>query len=106
MRVKTGLITAALGLALLSAPTLAETVELSPGQPICADQDSLEALTVAALTRRPKPNVPCEGARRGAVAEVAERYPSGADGVRVMKVRVATPGRAPVVGYTLEVGPN
>jgi hypothetical protein len=89
-----------------TAPAFAEKIPVSAGQPLCADQASLQVMLTAALTGGKEPSVPCEGIKPNSTADVIERYPSGANGMRVVKVKVAAPGRGPVVGYTMEIGAN
>jgi hypothetical protein len=46
----------------------------------------------------------CQIIEAGSKAEIVERYPSAADYMRVVKVKVTSPRhRGPVTGYTIEL---
>ena len=81
----------------------AEQIAVDPGQPLCADQESLAMLFAAAMGDSPPPAVACQDIEPESTAEVIERMPSGVPNVRVVKVKVTPPGRGPVTGYTFEV---
>jgi hypothetical protein len=94
------------GLISMSSAVLAESLKTSPGQPLCIDQDSLAAFLIANVSHDEKAarSLACEGMPSGSKAEVIERYPSGSDFMRVVKVRVTMPRRlGKTTGYTVEL---
>jgi hypothetical protein len=99
---------AVLGLALVAfgaAPTLAETMRIFEGQPLCMDPDSLKVMVISAAAKLPRPNVACDFVKAGSTAQVVERYPMSPSGLRMIKVRVSAPGEPPVTGLTIQVEP-
>ena len=85
-----------------------ERIPVFPGQPLCIDQTNLLAIMLASVQkdRELAKTLACEGMRPGSTAEVIERYPSGSEVLRMVKVRVTAPGRGPVTGFTVELDPN
>jgi hypothetical protein len=84
----------------------------SAGYPICHDQDELARLFMAAvlvaggkLQAEDVERGACDVIPPGARVEVLERYVSGTDIGRVVKVRVTSPRLVgPTIGYTFELG--
>jgi hypothetical protein len=90
-----------------SYPASAEQIKVTAGQPLCIDQDSLMAIVMAGILKNQeaaKSVTGCEGIAAGSKAEVIERYPSGTDFMRVVKVKVTSPNKpGPVTGFTIEI---
>ena len=82
-----------------------ERIKVTAGQPLCINQDRLVALLIAGVRKDPEAAkaLPCEAMRTGSVAEVVERYPSGANSMRIVKVKVTSQGRGATTGYTIEI---
>ena len=79
-----------------------------PGRPLCADRDALAAMLVAgvlASSPTEATTTGCETVPDDAQIEILERYPSGLDFLRVIKVKVTSPTQSDsTVGYTVEIG--
>jgi hypothetical protein len=82
-------------------------LSVAPGQPVCADQDSLGAVLVAAVVLGTSPaqvgRYGCHTIPKDA-NEILQRFPSGFEFLRVVKVNVTSSSQAdPTVGYTFEI---
>jgi hypothetical protein len=96
-----------------SAATMPED-RLRPvsGQPLCIDQDALSTMILSGILAYGGAIDPdevirdgCQVIPDGAEVEVIERYASGTDVMRVVKVRVTSPKlRGPTIGFTVEMG--
>jgi hypothetical protein len=77
------------------------------GQPVCEDQDSLGAALVAAVVLGTSPALArygCQTIPKDAKVEILQRFPSGFEFLRVIKVNVTSPSQADAtVGYTFEI---
>jgi hypothetical protein len=82
-------------------------LSVAPGQPVCADQDSLGAALVAAVVLGTSPALArygCHTIPKDAKVEILQRFPSGFEFLRVVKVNVTSPSQADAtVGYTFEI---
>jgi hypothetical protein len=82
-------------------------LSVAPGQPVCPDQDSLGAALIAAVVLGTSPALAaygCHTITKDAKVEVLERFPSGFEFLRVVKVNVTFPSEADAtVGYTFEI---
>jgi hypothetical protein len=83
-------------------------LSVAPGQPVCADQDSLAAAFVAAVVLGTSPaqvaRYGCQTIPKDAKVEILQRLPSGFEFLRVVKVNVTSPSQADAtVGYTFEI---
>ena len=100
-------IATAIGLIMMaSGPAYAEQIKTYPGQPLCSDQDGLFALIIAGIHRDPHAMNAVPGCRvipAGSTTEVIERLPSGADFMRVVKVKVTSPSMTATTGLTIEI---
>ena len=100
-------IATAIGLIMMaSGPSYGEQIKTSPGQPLCSDQDGLLALIIAGIHRDPDAMNAVPGCRvipAGSTAEVIERLSSGAEFMRVVKVKVTSPGMKATTGLTIEI---
>jgi hypothetical protein len=100
-------IATAIGLIVMaSGSAYAEQIKNYPGQPLCSDQDGLFALIIAGIHGDPHAMnaVPgCLVIPAGSTAEVVERLPSGADFMRVVKVKVTSPNMKAATGLTIEI---
>ncbi|MGO9546525.1 MAG: hypothetical protein ACLPPF_17235 [Rhodomicrobium sp.] len=88
-------------------PSVAEQINVAPGQPLCIDQDSLLAILMVAVLKGPEAAASikgCEVIAPGSKAELIERYPSGSPLGRVIKVKVTSPKNpGAITGYTIEL---
>jgi hypothetical protein len=82
-------------------------LSVAPGQPVCPDQDSLGAALVAAVVLGTSPALTrygCQTIPKDAKVEILQRFPSGFEFLRVVKVNVTSPSQADAtVGYTFEI---
>jgi hypothetical protein len=83
-------------------------LSVAPGQPVCADQDSLAAVLVAAVVLGTSPaqvgRYGCHAIPKDAKVEILQRLPSGFEFLGVVKVNVTSPSQADAtVGYTFEI---
>jgi hypothetical protein len=82
-------------------------LSVAPGQPVCEDQDSLGAALVAAVVLGTSPALArygCQTIPKDAKVEILQRFPSGFEFLRVVKVNVTSPSQADAtVGYTFEI---
>jgi hypothetical protein len=78
------------------------------GQPLCIDQDSLAAALIAGvLASSPAETTTngCQTIPEDAEVEVIERFPSGFQFLRVVKVKVTSRTQPePLAGYTIDIG--
>src|SRR5690242_20280224 len=92
---------------ILSPSTFAEQPDLlkpTPQQPLCVDQDTLAQFVLAGMMGLHESPGGCQSIPAGARVEVIERYASGSDFMRMVKVRVTSPKlRGPTIGYTIEI---
>ena len=83
-------------------------LSVTPGQPLCVDQDSLAAMLVAGVLASGPAQVTTNGCQtipEDAQVELLQRYPSGFNFLRAVKVKVTSPTHPdPAVGYTVEIG--
>ncbi len=83
-------------------------LSVTPGQPLCVDQDSLAAMLVAGVLASSPTQVTTNGCQtipEDAQVELLQRYPSGLNFLRAVKVKVTSPTHPdPTVGYTVEIG--
>jgi hypothetical protein len=83
-------------------------LSVTPGQPLCVDQDSLAAMLVAGVLASSPAQVTTNGCQtipEDAQVELLQRYPSGFNFLRAVKVKVTSPTHPdPAVGYTVEIG--
>ena len=81
---------------------------VTPGRPLCVDQDSLAAMLVAGVLASSPAQVTTNGCQtipENAQVELLQRYPSGFNFLRAVKVKVTSPTQPdPTVGYTVEIG--
>jgi hypothetical protein len=90
----------------------ADRLQAVAGQPLCIDQDSLATLILSGLmasngiiSSRDVTSDGCQFIPAGAQVDVLERYASGSDVMRVVKVRVTSLKlHGPTIGYTVEIG--
>ena len=79
------------------------------GQPLCVDRDALAAMLMAGVLASNPKNVTtngCQTISEDAEVEVLERYPSSFRFLWVVKAKVTAASLpAPIVGYTIEIGP-
>jgi len=80
---------------------------VTPGRPLCVDQDSLAAMLVAGVLASSPAQVTTNGCQtipEDAQVELLQRYPSGLNFLRAAKVKVTSPTHPdPAVGYTVEI---
>ena len=80
----------------------------APGQPVCVDQDSLAAALVAGVLASDPAQATTTGCQTlpdDAQVEVLQRFPSGFQFLRIVKVKVTSHVQPePSVGYTVEIG--
>ena len=80
----------------------------APGQPLCVDQDSLAAALMAGVLASSPTQVTTNGCQtipKNAQVQLLQRFPSGFDFLRVVKVKVTFPTQSnSTVGYTVEIG--
>jgi len=87
-------IATAIGLVMMASGAYAEQIKTYPGQPLCSDQDSLLVVVIASIhgdLDAMNAVTGCHVIPAGSTAEVIERLPSGADFMRVVKVKVTSP---------------
>jgi hypothetical protein len=83
-------------------------LNVATGQPICADQDALAAAFFAAVVIGTPPertaSYGCHMIPNGAQVEILQRFPSGFQFLRLVKVNVTSPSQpVSTVGYTFEI---
>jgi hypothetical protein len=80
---------------------------VTPGRPLCVDQDSLAAMLVAGVLASSPAQVTTNGCQtipEDAQVELLQRYPSGLNFLRAAKVKVTSPTHPdPAVGYTVDI---
>ncbi len=80
---------------------------VTPGRPLCVDQDSLAAMLVAGVLASSPAQVTTNGCQtipEDAQVELLQHYPSGLNFLRAAKVKVTSPTHPdPAVGYTVEI---
>jgi hypothetical protein len=99
-------IATAIGLVMMASGAYAEQIKTYPGQPLCSDQDSLLAVVIAGIhgdLDAMNAVTGCHVIPAGSTAEVIERLPSGADFMRVVKVKVTSPNMKATTGLTIEI---
>ena len=83
-------------------------LSVSSGQPVCVDQDSLAAALIAGMLASDPEQATTNGCQtipKDAQVELLQRYPSGLDFLRVIKVKATSPAQSDsTVGYTVEIG--
>jgi len=83
-------------------------LSVAPSQPVCRDQDSLAAAFVAAVVLGTSPaqltRYGCQTIPKDAKVEILQRFPSGFQFLRIVRVNVTSPLQPDAtVGYTFEV---
>ena len=85
-----------------------DRLSVAPGQPVCVDQDSLAAALVAGVLASDPAQATtmgCQTLPDDAQVEVLQRFPSGFQFLRIVKVKVTSHVQPePSVGYTVEIG--
>ena len=85
-----------------------DRLSVSAGQPVCVDQDLLAAALIAGMLASDPEQATTNGCQtipKDAQVELLQRYPSGLDFLRVIKVKVTSPTQSDsTVGYTVEIG--
>jgi hypothetical protein len=86
-----------------------DRLSVATGQPVCVDQDSLAAAFVAAVVIGTNPEqiakYGCHMIPKDAQVEILQRFPSGFQFLRLVKVNVTSPSQLDsTVGYTFEIG--
>ena len=78
------------------------------GRPLCVDRDTLAAMLVAGVFASRPTEVATNGCQAipwDAEVELLERYPSGLHFLRIIKVKMTSPGQPDsTVGFTIETG--
>jgi hypothetical protein len=85
-----------------------DRLNVAAGQPVCVDQDALSAAFVAAVVIGTRPEqiarYGCHMIPKDAQVEVLQRFPSGFQFLRLVKVNVTSPSQpGSTVGYTFEI---
>ena len=85
-----------------------DRLNVATGQPVCVDQDALSAAFVAAVVIGTRPEqiarYGCHMIPKDAQVEVLQRFPSGFQFLRLVKVNVTSPSQpVSTVGYTFEI---
>jgi hypothetical protein len=83
-------------------------LNVATGQPVCVDQDSLAAAFFAAVVIGTRPEqitrYGCHIIPKDAQVEILQRFPSGFQFLRLVKVNVTSPSQPDSkVGYTFEI---
>jgi hypothetical protein len=83
-------------------------LNVATGQPVCVDQDSLAAAFFAAVVIGTRPEqiarYGCHMIPKDAQVEILQRFPSGFQFLRLVKVNVTSPSQpGSTVGYTFEI---
>jgi len=83
-------------------------LNVAVGQPVCVDRDALAAAFFAAVVIGARPeqiaSYACRMIPKDAQVEILQRFPSGFQFLRLVKVNVASPSQADAtVGYTFEI---
>jgi hypothetical protein len=86
-----------------------DRLNVATGQPVCVDQDALSAAFVAAVVIGTRPEqiarYGCHMIPKDAQVEILQRFPSGFQFLRLVKVNVTSPSQpVSTVGYTFEIG--
>jgi hypothetical protein len=86
-----------------------DRLNVAAGQPVCVDQDALSAAFVAAVVIGTRPEqiarYGCHMIPKDAQVEILQRFPSGFQFLRLVKVNVTSPSQpVSTVGYTFEIG--
>ena len=85
-----------------------DRLNVAAGQPVCVDQDALSAAFVAAVVIGTRPEQIARYGRhmipKDAQVEILQRFPSGFQFLRLVKVNVTSPSQpGSTVGYTFEI---
>jgi hypothetical protein len=85
-----------------------DRLNVAAGQPSCADQDALAAAFFAAVVIGARPeqtaSYGCRMIPKDAQVEILQRFPSGFQFLRLVKVNVTSPSQPnSTVGYTFEI---
>ena len=85
-----------------------DRLNVATGQPVCVDQDALSAAFVAAVVIGTRPEqitrYGCHMIPKDAQVEVLQRFPSGFQFLRLVKVNVTSLSQpVSTVGYTFEI---
>jgi len=85
-----------------------DRLNVAAGQPVCADQDALAAAFFAAVVIGARPeqiaSYGCRMIPKDAQVEILQRFPSGFQFLRLVKVNVTSPSQpVSTVGYTFEI---
>ena len=85
-----------------------DRLNVATGQPVCVDQDALSAAFVAAVVIGTRPEqiarYGCHMIPKDAQVEILQRFPSGFQFLRLVKVNVTSPSQpVSTVGYTFEI---
>jgi hypothetical protein len=90
-----------------ASPSSIDHLSVTPGEPLCVDQDSLAAMLVAgmlAANAAQAVTIGCQTIPEDAQVELLQRFPSGFQFLRIVKVKVTSPSQPdPTVGYTVEI---
>jgi hypothetical protein len=90
-----------------ASPSSIDHLSVTPGEPLCVDQDSLAAMLVAgmlAANAAQAVTIGCQTIPEDAQVELLQRFPSGFQFLRIVKVKVTFPSQPdPTVGYTVEI---
>jgi hypothetical protein len=83
-------------------------LNVTTGQPVCVDQDALAAAFFAAVVIGTRPEqiarYGCHMIPKDAQVEILQRFPSGFQFLRLVKVNVTSPSQpVSTVGYTFEI---
>ena len=85
-----------------------DRLNVAAGQPVCVDQDALAATFFAAVVIGTRPeqiaSYGCRMIPKDAQVEILQRFPSGFQFLRLVKVNVTSPSQPnSTVGYTFEI---
>ena len=85
-----------------------DRLNVATGQPVCVDQDALSAAFVAAVVIGTRPEqiarYGCHMIPKDGQVEILQRFPSGFQFLRLVKVNVTSPSQpVSTVGYTFEI---
>ena len=85
-----------------------DRLNVAAGQPVCVDQDALAAAFFAAVVIGARPeqiaSYGCRMIPKDAQVEILQRFPSGFQFLRLVKVNVTSPSQPnSTVGYTFEI---
>jgi hypothetical protein len=85
----------------------ADRLKVAAGQPLCIDQDALATMLLSGILATKADDMikdGCQSIPVGAQVDVLERYASGSEAMRLVKVRVTAPSLpGPTTGYTIEL---